>query len=557
MNKTFKTLALAALAAVTLSGVASGRGNKSDVVRNINIFNSVFRELNAGYVDTLDASKTMRTAINAMLGSIDPYTEFYPADEQEELLSLSSGQYAGIGSFILKRGDHVIIHQPQWGSPARTGGLRHGDRIIAIDGDTLKPDVTTGAVSKKLKGQPGTVVRIDIERPYVADSALTFNITRANIKVNPMPYKGVLPDGTGYIRLTTFNEASAREVRNAVSEMLRDPQLKGIVLDLRNNGGGLLESAVQIVSNFVPKGTEVVRTRGRDRSTEKIYKTTTKPQSTDVPLVILTNENTASASEIVAGALQDLDRAVVVGDRSYGKGLVQTSRQLPYDALMKLTVGRYYIPSGRLIQAIDYSHRNADGSPARIPDSLTNVFYTAHKRPVRDGGGITPDVKVDLPEGNRLLYNIVNDFWAYDFANRYAADHPTLPPATEWEVDDSLFNAFKQFIDPARFKYDRMCESGIKYLREAAENEGYMNDSVKAQFDVLEAMLKHDLNHDLEHNRDEIIDLLDGEIGDRYYSDGDLVMRSLKGDMVVDSARAIIADKERYRKLLRPAPVHD
>ena len=530
------------------------RSSKADISRNLQIFNALYKELQTQYVDTIDADATMQTAIRAMLSTIDPYTEYFPADNQDEILSISSGQYAGIGSVIMKRDKDVIIHRPSWGTPSRVAGVRHGDVILAVDDWKLTPDVNVSEVSKRLKGQPGTHVKVDVRRPYAEDSLLTFDIVRGEIKVDPLPWYGMVGDSIGYIRLSTFNEKSAEAVRNALLSLKANPGLRGIILDLRDNGGGLLESAVQIVGNFVDKGTEVVRTKFNDSTKVKIYKTPKKPIDTKTPLAVLINEVTASSAEIVSGALQDLDRAVVIGQRSYGKGLVQHTRPLPYDGLFKVTVARYYIPSGRLIQAIDYSHRDEDGRVTRIPDSLTNVFHTLHGREVRDGGGITPDLKIDVPEVNRLLFNIVNDFWAFDFANRYAARHDSaeIGSATTLVVGDSIFEEFKSFVDPAKFKYDRMCESGIKYLREAAESEGYMNDSIKAQFERLEGMLKHDLNHDLNHNRASILEILDTEIADRYFSDAELTRRMVsKGDPEVDSAKAVLADESRYKQILK------
>ena len=530
------------------------RSSKADISRNLQIFNALYKELQTQYVDTIDADATMQTAIRAMLSTIDPYTEYFPADNQDEILSISSGQYAGIGSVIMKRDKDVIIHRPSWGTPSREAGVRHGDVILAVDDWKLTPDVNVSEVSKRLKGQPGTHVKVAVRRPYAEDSLLTFDIVRGEIKVDPLPWYGMVGDSIGYIRLSTFNEKSAEAVRNALLSLKANPGLRGIILDLRDNGGGLLESAVQIVGNFVDKGTEVVRTKFNDSTKVKIYKTPKKPIDTKTPLAVLINEVTASSAEIVSGALQDLDRAVVIGQRSYGKGLVQHTRPLPYDGLFKVTVARYYIPSGRLIQAIDYSHRDEEGRVTRIPDSLTNVFHTLHGREVRDGGGITPDLKIDVPEVNRLLFNIVNDFWAFDFANRYAARHDSaeIGSATTLVVGDSIFEEFKSFVDPAKFKYDRMCESGIKYLREAAESEGYMNDSVKAQFERLEGMLKHDLNHDLNHNRASILDILDTEIADRYFSDAELTRRMVsKGDPEVDSAKAVLADESRYKQILK------
>lgn len=552
MKKLVLTIFSAAAVAAFVATTAATRSNKTEIARNLNVFNSIYKELQTTYVDTIDATKSMRTAIDAMLGQIDPYTEYYPADEQEEIRSVSSGEYAGIGSYIMKRNGKIMLSEPQWESPARKAGVRHGDILLAINGDTLSSDMTTEQASGKLRGQPGTKIRITVQRPWVNDSILDFEITRGTIRINPLPYYGYLRDGVGYIRLTTFNEKSAKEVKNALTDLKKNPEFRSLVLDLRGNGGGLLESAVQIVGHFVPKGTEVLRTKGRDASEEKIYKTTQSPIDTGLPVVVLIDEGTASSAEIVSGALQDLDRAVIIGTRSYGKGLVQSTRPLPYDGLLKVTVARYYIPSGRLIQAIDYSHRNPDGSVARIPDSLTNVFHTANGREVRDGGGITPDVKVEQPETNRLLYNVVADMWAYDYATRFAARNASIAPAGEFVVGDSIFSDFKKFIDPDRFKYDRLCESGITYLREAAEAEGYMNDSVAAQFDILESMLKHDLNRDLDFNRDKIIEVLDSEISSRYYSDGECVMRSLRKDMDLESAFDVLLTPGRYHDILSP-----
>lgn len=543
--------ALALLCCVAASGASDAR--KDAFARKLHTFNTIVKELHTNYVDTLDAVDIMDKTIDALLYQIDPYTEYYPADNQDEILSISQGKYAGIGSVITKRGDSVYINEPQWTSPARKAGLRAGDAILAVDGVAVTPSTEIGDVSKRLRGQAGTEVRVDVRRPYTADSLLSFTITRADIKVDPLPYYGIDSTGVGYIRLTTFNESSSRSVREALQAMLADKALKGVVIDLRGNGGGLLESAVQIAANFVPKGTEIVRTRGRDTRDERIYKTVGQPLDLNIPLAILIDGSTASASEILSGSMQDLDRGVIVGDRSFGKGLVQTTRPLPYDDILKITTGRYYIPSGRLIQVLDYSHRNPDGTPAHTPDSLTHEFRTRAGRTVRDGGGITPDVNVRLPDANRLLYNIMADNWAYDYATRYVALNPEAVPSDDFVVGDSIFNDFKAFIDPARFKYDRQCEAGLKYLREAAEAEGYMTDSVAAQFEVLGAMLRHDLDHDLNINRDAIVDILDSELAARYYSDADRVRRQLRGDSALAEARAIILDPARYKALLQPA----
>ena len=545
--------AFAAAASAIVSGAFETRSSKAQVSRDINVFNSVLKELQLNYVDTIDSKTLVRKAIDYMLGQIDPYTEYYPEEDSEELTSISSGQYGGIGAYIQQRNGSVMISDPIYGAPARLAGLRHGDVILSVDDVDVSTTRETDKVSKMLRGQPGTTVRVKVKRPYVTnDSIITVDILRKTIEVNPMPYYGIDSAGIGYIRLNTFNERSAGEVREALIDMKNSGRLKGLILDLRDNGGGLLESAVQIAGLFVPKGTEIVRTRGYDDKNLKIYKTTKQPVDLELPLAVMVNGNTASASEIVAGSLQDLDRAVIVGSRSYGKGLVQGSRPLPYNGLMKVTIARYYIPSGRLIQAIDYSHRNPDGSPARIPDSLTNVWSTKNGRQVRDGGGITPDIEAIDSTMNRLLYNVISDQWAFDFANKYRAQHPSIPDADTWEVDDSLFASFKAFIDPDKFKYDRMSETGVDFLRSAATLEGYMNDSVEALIDQLAGMMRHDLGRDLDFNREKLTLILDDEIGRRYYSDGDLIKRSIRNDLELDSARAVLLDKPRYESVLKP-----
>ncbi len=551
MRKLFFAIIILTLGAAAVA--KTSRSNKSSVARNITIFNAVLKELQTNYVDTIDADALVQTAIDAMLNRIDPYTEYYPYENREDLTAISTGQYGGIGAYIQRRPAGTIVSEPVYGSPAQQAGIRHGDVIIEVDGVDVTRFKESDKVSRLLRGQAGTDVKVKVRRPYVEDSILTFDITRRTINMNPMPYYGVDSAGVGYIRLTTFNEKSAELVKDALIDMKRNPDLRGVVLDLRGNGGGILEGAVQIVGLFVPKGTEVVRHSGFEGKNLKIYKTAHQPVDTEIPLVVMVDGGTASSSEITAGALQDLDRAVVVGSRSFGKGLVQTSRPLPYDGLLKVTMAHYYIPSGRLIQAIDYSRRNPDGSPMHIPDSLTKVWKTKHGRDVRDGGGITPDVAVSDTSINRLIYNVVADNWAFDYANRFRARNESLPAASEWIMPDSVFTAFKAFIDPTRFKYDKACEQGIDYLRKAAEAEGYMNDSVKAQIELLAGMLKHDLDHDLDFNKANLVRILDTEISERYYDEGDRVMRALRYDMELDTARAVVLDRDRYNALLRPS----
>lgn len=541
-------------AALTLTAlVARPRNTKSEISRSLATFNQVYKELQFNYVDTLDPEATMRTAIDAMLKQTDPYTEYYAPEEQEEILSVSSGEYAGIGSIIMKRDSAIILSEPRWDSPARRAGVRHGDIILAINGEPLTPSTDTKTVSSKLKGQPGTEVTIDIKRPHVSDSLLRLTITRGTIKINPVPYYGYIGDGVGYIRLTTFSDKTAGQVRDAVKELMAMPQVKALVLDLRDNGGGVLESAVQIVGDFVPKGTPVVEIRYREKNNHKTYKTTHSPISTDIPLAVLIDGGSASSAEILAGALQDLDRAVIVGERSYGKGLVQNVRPMPYKGLMKVTTGRYYIPSGRLIQAIDYSHRAADGSAKRIPDSLTNIYHTASGREVRDGGGITPDSTIASEDISRLMYKLIGDMWIWDYANRYANTHPATPDPMTWTVDEDIYQDFIKSIDRDRFKYELPYDAGIKYLRDAARLEGYLTDSVGAQIDRLADMLKPDLDRDLLARRDDIIHELDVAIGDRYFSEADQIRRSLRQDSTLTVAKNILNDAALYRSILAPA----
>lgn len=534
-----KRLLYFCLAAIAL--IVSAK--KNDVQQNLNIFNQLFKELNTFYVDSVDAEKSINTAIEAMLDDIDPYTEYIPEKAQEDFRRQTTGEYAGIGSFIVQRDGNVIISDPHEGSPSQLAGMRPGDVIVMVDNDTVL-GMTSEEVSKRLKGQAGTNVRVKVARPFVGpDSIIDFDITRRRITEPAVTWSGVIPGGLGYIYLEGYTEKSADEVKDALTLLKGNPEVKALVLDLRGNGGGLVESAVKILGYFLPKGTEVLRTKGKGHLSEKIYKTTGQPiVPASLPVFVLIDGATASASEITAGALQDLDRAVIVGNRSFGKGLVQTTRDLPYNNLLKITIAKYYLPSGRLIQAIDYSRRNPDGTVARIPDSLANVFHTHHGREVRDGGGITPDVTVERPNLSRLVYNIVRDQWAFDYANRYRADHPTLAPANEFVITDSIYADFKRSIDPGKFEYDKACEVMIERLREVAETEGYMNDSTRAEIDRLAGMMKHDLQRDLDTHRSAIEPYLAGEIVNRYYYQRGRVQNQLINDPDIKRVREILED---------------
>lgn len=552
MNKNIKSAIYGLLILMFLYPIistAAKRNNDAEISRNLDIFTSLYKELNTYYVDTIDAQKSIETAINAMLNDIDPYTEYIPLKDQEDFLTISTGEYGGIGSVIMENNGNVYISEPYEGSPAAKAGLRPGDKILKINDKSVE-GLHNDKVSALLKGQANTKLTITVKRPYTNDSIKTFDITREKIQVIPVPYYGVTRDNIGYISLTTFNEKSANEVKNALLELKKNPNVKSIVLDIRGNSGGLLESAVQVVGLFVPKNTEVLKTKGRSKQSEKTYKTTQDPVDTKIPLAVLIDGASASSSEITAGALQDLDRAVIIGSRSYGKGLVQTTRPLPFDGLLKVTISKYYIPSGRLIQAIDYSNRNPDGSVARIPDSLTNVFKTLHNREVRDGGGITPDLNVDYAQLNRLTFNIIRDSWAFNFATKFASENPSIPSPDKFVITDSIYSEFKKFINPREFQYDKVCETMLKNLRETATAEGYMNDSTKIQFEALDKLLKHNLDKDLDTHRNEIEKILAPEIIKRYYYQKGEVMQSLNKDEALDKAAELFKDPNKYREIL-------
>ena len=538
--------------ATSVSSFAELRSDKFEITKNLDIFTSLFKEVQMNYVDSLDAKKAINTAIVYMLDEIDPYTQYFAQEDTEELSRMATGEYGGVGSIINKgRDGRIRFAEPYAGTPSKKAGVKAGDVILRIDTTQITPTHTVAQVSEMLRGTPGTAISVDVMRPYTADSLLTFRISREKIKTPSVPFYGLTgkDNKIGYISLTSFTDKAPSEVKNALIQ-LRDRGATSLVLDLQGNPGGLLESAVEIVGLFVPKGTEVVRTRGRNASEEKIYKTEHKPVAPKLPLAILIDSNSASSAEIVAGAMQDLDRAIIVGNRSYGKGLVQTSRQLPYDAMVKITVAKYYIPSGRLIQAIDYSRRNEDGSVARTPDSLTNVYRTIHGREVRDGGGITPDIKADPMKSNRLLYGIQSGSYEIDFATKYAAEHPVIAPANEFEVTDTIFAEFVKFIEPEDLKFEKAYPKALESLRNIIEDEGYLNDEVKANIEALENSLKPNTKRDLENNREGISYILSDAIVSRYYDRAGAIEATLRFNRPLGKAIEILENPEEYNKLL-------
>ena len=531
-------------------GAYARKSHDMSLQRNLKTFNAMVKTLEENYVDSIRIDEAFKAASNAMLNTVDPYTEYYTSDDKDELMKMTTGEYAGIGSYITEYDGKVRISQPVAGSPAAKAGLMAGDWIVKVDTTDTK-GLKSGDVSKLLRGNPGTDVYVEVVRPYMADSLKSFTITREKVGEKSVPYFGMVSPSTGYIRLTSYISNSPQEIAAALDSLKGNPGFSKLILDLRGNGGGLVESAIDILGNFLPKGTQVLRTSGSGR--ERIYKTTHTPSFPDMPLAVLTDGATASASEITAGALQDLDRAVLIGNRSFGKGLVQNIFPLPHDASLKVTVAKYYIPSGRLIQALDYSRRNPDGSVARTPDSLTNVYYTSRGREVRDGGGLKPDSVVENNNYSDILYNLVTKNRIFDFATRYRAAHPEAMPLDKLEVTDDVYAEFTEFVVDGDMKYDTSFDALLKELRKQADEQGYMTPDNDSTLTLLEKRLGSDLRRDLEFKKGEIRDYLAEEIASRYYGDGGRVAVEIRTDPVVETAVAIL-ESPQYDAILRKTP---
>ncbi|MBR6600977.1 MAG: S41 family peptidase [Bacteroidaceae bacterium] len=515
----------------------------------LDVFHAVFRELDLMYVDTIDIPGTLEAGISAMLSRLDPYTVYYPEDDEEDLKMMLTGKYAGVGAIIRyhKRYDRVVVVEPYEGMPALDAGLRAGDILLSIDGDDLK-GLSVDKVSERLRGEAGTTLTVRAKREGVTDSILEVKLTRANIALPSVPYYTMLSDSIGYIILNSFTDNCAREVRLALVE-LKDRGAKRLVFDLRGNGGGSLSEAVDITGLFVPKGTVVVTTRGKIAQATQSFRTRREPLDATMPLVVLVDGQSASASEIVAGAIQDLDRGVIMGRRTYGKGLVQTVRDLPYNSSLKLTTGKYYTPSGRCVQAIDYARRAEDGSVERIPDSLTTEYRTVAGRSVRDGGGITPDVPLQPDSLPNILFYLANSDVLFDFATNYTRLHPTMPPVAEFVVTDSLYTAFLAAVKASDFTYDRQSERALAALKELARFEGYA-ESASAEFAALEKKLTHDIDHDFRYFEPRIKELLADELVSRYYYQRGSIEQTLKADSTVIRAYRLLADEPAYRAVL-------
>lgn len=532
---------------------AQNKDHNLEVAKNLEVFNSIYKHLDLLYVDTLNAKEVVGNAINGMLRSLDPYTVYYSEDKTNELRTMLTGKYAGIGSIIRWNSQisNSVIEEPYEGMPAAEAGLRKGDVILSIDGESMKGK-DNAYVSEHLRGDAGTTFELKIRRPSTGKE-MRFKITRRSIQMPAVPYYGVQQGGIGYIKLNEFTENSAKIVRNAFIDM-RHQQIKGLILDLRNNGGGSELEAANLVNLFVPKGVTVVSNRGKLKRANHDYKTTSEPIDTVIPIVVMVNGNSASSAEIVTGALQDMDRAVVLGTKTYGKGLVQMPIDLPYNSEMKVTTSRYYIPSGRCIQARKYRH-NDGGSSEVIADSTKRKFYTLNGREVLDAGGITPDVVVEgdsLPniayylaaarDSNEVLLNYEVD---------YIAQHPTVAQPADFELSDEDYAEFKKRVLDSGFTYDRTSEKFLKDLEQLTRFEGYYDDA-KPEFEALKKKLSHNVAKDLEYNKQAIKNIINNDLMAAYYFQRGATQNSLRHDKQMDEAMKLIADGERYAKILKP-----
>ena len=517
-----------------------------EISKNLEIFSAVYKNLHLNYVDDIESDKLIKTAIDAMLASLDPYTNYIPESNIDDMKLQILGQYGGIGATVSQRGDYVHIAEPYEGLPASKVGLLAGDKILEINGESAKGK-TVSDVSGTLRGQAGTSLKLKIERQ---GKTITKDINREEIKLKAVPYYGIVGEKFGYIKLNEFTQKSADEVINAFGNLKQQkPNLQGIILDLRENGGGLLNEAVDIVNMFVKRGELVVETKGKIAEKNTTHYTTKIPLDTEIPVAVLIDGYSASASEIVAGSLQDFDRAVVIGSRSYGKGLVQNIVELTYNTQMKVTVSKYFIPSGRCIQAIDYSHRDENGRAIKVPDSLKTAFKTKHGRIVYDGFGIEPDVEVEPDYISNISIALIQKYLTFDYATKFYYEHPNIESPANFKITDEIYNDFKNFLSTKEYEYSTNTEKALKLLREAAKDEKYL-EAIDAEIADLEKKLQSDKSVDLDKNKDEICQLLESEILTRYYFEKGRIEGMLKHDKTLAKAIEVLSDKAQYKKIL-------
>ncbi|WP_291857617.1 S41 family peptidase [Marinilabilia sp.] len=534
---------------ISLGFVTAGNEERNfSIVKNLDIFYSLFRELNTYYVEETDPEDLVETGIEAMLESLDPYTTYIPESEMDDFNFMTTGEYAGIGALISGREDFVYISEPYKGFPADKAGLKAGDKILSINGVDMKGK-RTEAVSNQLKGPANTDVTVTVKR-YGIEKPLDIKLVRKAIQIDPVSYYGMVDDETGIIILDNFTQDCSRRVEEALKELKEEQGAEKLILDLRGNPGGLLDEAVKLANLFLPRGSEVVSTKGKIKQWDKVYRTSKAAVDTVIPLVVMINRGSASASEIVAGAIQDHDRGVIVGNRSFGKGLVQTTRSLPYNAKLKVTTAKYYIPSGRCIQALDYSQRNEDGSVGYVPDSLITEFTTKNGRTVYDGGGISPDVVVPYEKYSNMTFALVAQQTIFDYANRFVAENTTVAVPGEFSVTDEIYNDFTEYLTSLEsFKYTSESRERFKKLKEAAEKEGYYDINEEA-FNTLEKKLDVSVTQDLENFRGEVEDLLADEILKRYYYRKGAIQYALEDDNVLKKALEISDNNSEYQGIL-------
>lgn len=547
INRKIKII-VATIAVVVITGFVAFDEENFQIAKNLDIYHTLFRELNLYYVDETDPGDLVKKSIDEMLKSLDPYTVYIPESKMEDYRFMTTGQYGGIGALIRTSGDYVIISEPYEGFPAYNSGLKAGDKIVEIDGKSVKGK-NSQDISELLKGEPNTEILLGIER-INAEKTIDIKVVREKIKINSVPYYGMLDDSIGYIRLSSFTEKCSKEVKQAYQELNKNKDLKGLVFDLRGNPGGLLMEAVAISNFFVPKGTEVVSTKGKVKQWNRAYKATSDPLDTEIPIAVLVNSGSASASEIVSGVIQDLDRGVIMGTRTFGKGLVQTTRDLSYNSKLKLTTAKYYIPSGRCIQALDYSHRNDDGSVGRIPDSLVTEFKTKGGRSVYDGGGVSPDVKVEPQSLSKISVSLYAKNLVFDYATEFQYKVDSISSAEEFELGDDYYADFKEFLKDKEYDYKLESEEVLKKLETAIEKDRY-TDMLSDELAVLREKLAHDKDKDLEKFKDEIKDLLREEIVSRYYYQTGRAKAMIMKDPLVDSAIVVLKDSEKYNGILK------
>lgn len=517
-----------------------------EIAKNLDIFASLFKEVNAMYVDEVNPNKLVRTGIDAMLNSLDPYTNYIPEDEVEDYRTMNTGQYGGIGAITRLIDKRTVVTMVYEGYPAAKNGLKVGDEILKMD-DILLSKLTMEEANHLMRGQVGTVVKLTVKRPGVA-TPVNLEFKRERVKVSNVPYYGMINQNIGFIQLTDFTQEAAKEVKNAVIA-LKEKGATALILDLRGNPGGLLFEAVNICNIFLPKGQTVVSTKGKTEESNFVYETNAAPVDTEIPITVLINRGSASAAEIVAGTLQDYDRAVVIGEKSYGKGLVQLSRPLSYNSQVKITTAKYYTASGRCIQVLDYTHRRSDGSVGAVPDSLKKAFKTSHGRVVYDGGGIDPDVATQSAEASAITQALYSEGFLFDYATEYFAKHPSIPPAKDFSLSDAEYNEFVAWMKAKKYNYQSPLEIQLAMLTEEAKRERAINE-LKPQIDKLKSLVAEYRKNDLVNFKDQIRGLLEEDIAAHYYLERGATEVSFKTDQDIKKSTEVLNDLVAYKKIL-------